>query len=294
VTKFVGTPLRGIEFASPSDEAVSARVYGDTQPRIRIDAGGRITWSSGSISGDTKLYRSDSDTLLTEGIFSASGGVITLATSGSPTVSLPDGAIAVDTTNNTFYFRSNATWNKITVDGATLTVADSPPSEELTSGDLWYESDTGRTFVYYDSYWVEMGSSGNSTTAENITGNAATATKLATARALSLSGDVSGSVSFDGSANVTINTTIAPNSVTLGTDTSGDYVSSLVAGTGITLTNNSGESATPTIAIGQSVATSASVQFASIEGNAKAGTTSTSSEAIGYIGLPQIKANMYM
>lgn len=52
--------------------------------------------------------------------------------------------------------------------------------------------------------------------------------------------------------------------VTLGTDTSGDYVSSLVAGTGITLTNNSGEGATPTVAIGQSVATSASVTFAQL------------------------------
>lgn len=52
--------------------------------------------------------------------------------------------------------------------------------------------------------------------------------------------------------------------VTLGTDTNGDYVSSLVAGTGITLTNNSGEGATPTVAIGQSVATSASVTFAQL------------------------------
>jgi len=37
--------------------------------------------------------------------------------------------------------------------------------------------------------------------------------------------------------------------VDLGTDTAGDYVASLVAGTGISLTNNSGESATPTIAV---------------------------------------------
>lgn len=49
--------------------------------------------------------------------------------------------------------------------------------------------------------------------------------------------------------------------VALGSDTTGDYVSSLVAGTGVTLSNNSGENASPTIAIGQSVATNASVQF---------------------------------
>ena len=39
------------------------------------------------------------------------------------------------------------------------------------------------------------------------------------------------------------------DAVNLSTDTIGDYVSSLVAGTGITLTNNSGEGSTPTVAV---------------------------------------------
>jgi hypothetical protein len=43
--------------------------------------------------------------------------------------------------------------------------------------------------------------------------------------------------------------TIGANSVALGTDTTGDYVASLVAGTNITLSNNSGEGATPTIGL---------------------------------------------
>jgi hypothetical protein len=41
--------------------------------------------------------------------------------------------------------------------------------------------------------------------------------------------------------------------ITLGTDTTGSYVTSLVAGTGVTLTNNSGESATPTVAVNTTV-----------------------------------------
>ena len=49
--------------------------------------------------------------------------------------------------------------------------------------------------------------------------------------------------------------------VNLSTDTVGDYVQSLTAGTGVTLSNNSGEGATPTVAIGQAVGTSASVTF---------------------------------
>jgi len=55
------------------------------------------------------------------------------------------------------------------------------------------------------------------------------------------------------------------DAIDLGTDTTGSYVESLVAGTGVSLSNNSGETATPTIAIGQSVATSASVSFARLE-----------------------------
>jgi hypothetical protein len=94
-----------------------------------------------------------------------------------------------------------------------------------------------------------------------LIGNSSTATTLENARTISLAGDVSGSVSFNGSSDVSISATIQPNSVALGTDTSGDYVSSLVAGTGVALTNNSGENATPTIAIGQAVGTSASVTF---------------------------------
>lgn len=98
----------------------------------------------------------------------------------------------------------------------------------------------------------------------NVTGNADTATTLATSRTISLSGDVTGSVSFNGSADANISATIQPNSVSLGTDTTGDYVQNLTAGTGVTLSNNSGESATPTVAIGQDVATSASVTFAHV------------------------------
>jgi hypothetical protein len=45
-----------------------------------------------------------------------------------------------------------------------------------------------------------------------VVGNASTATTLATARTISLAGDVSGSVSFNGSADVTITATIADDS----------------------------------------------------------------------------------
>ena len=39
-------------------------------------------------------------------------------------------------------------------------ISDTPPSSPQ-QGQLWYESDTGKTFVYYDSFWIELvGSAG--------------------------------------------------------------------------------------------------------------------------------------
>ena len=96
----------------------------------------------------------------------------------------------------------------------------------------------------------------------DASGNAGTATKLATARTFSLTGDVAATgVTFDGSGNLQLDTVIQPNSVALGTDTTGNYVGSLVAGTGVSITNNSGEGATPTVAIGQDVSTASDVAF---------------------------------
>ena len=51
------------------------------------------------------------------------------------------------------------------------------------------------------------GNSATATSAGQCTGNSATASKLATARTISLSGNASGSASFDGSGNVSINVT---------------------------------------------------------------------------------------
>jgi hypothetical protein len=105
--------------------------------------------------------------------------------------------------------------------------------------------------------------------AGTLTGNADTATsagKWTTARTISLGGDLTGNVSFDGSANATLTATVAANSVALGTDTTGDYVGSLVAGTGITLANNTGEGATPTITVDTSTIATRSYVDSAVQG----------------------------
>lgn len=78
---------------------------------------------------------------------------------------------------------------------------------------------------------------------------------------ITIAGDVAGSATMTNLGDVTISVTQQADSVDLGTHTTGDYVQNLVAGTGVTLTNNSGETATPTVAIGQDVATTADVTF---------------------------------
>ena len=36
------------------------------------------------------------------------------------------------------------------------TISDTAPSTPV-AGQIWFESDSGKTFIYYDSQWVEVG-----------------------------------------------------------------------------------------------------------------------------------------
>jgi hypothetical protein len=126
----------------------------------------------------------------------------------------------------------------------------------------------------------------------DVTGNADTATALATARTIQLTGDVTGSATFDGSANASITAVVqddshshvisnvdglqtalddktattrtltAGNGLTGGGDLSANRTFTVGAGTGVTVNADD-------VAIGQDVATTASVTFAeaTINGN---------------------------
>lgn len=82
---------------------------------------------------------------------------------------------------------------------------------------------------------------------------------------ITLSGDVAGSATMTNLGDVTITTTIQPNSVALGTDTTGNYVAGVTGGTGVTITGTAGEGWSPTISIGQDVSTTANVVFYKLE-----------------------------
>ena len=65
---------------------------------------------------------------------------------------------------------------------------------------------------------------------------------------ISLGGDVTGSLTiYNGTNAGTLTAAIAANSVALGTDTTGDYVGSLTAGTGITVSTTGGEGPSVTV-----------------------------------------------
>jgi hypothetical protein len=64
---------------------------------------------------------------------------------------------------------------------------------------------------------------------------------------ITLGGELTGNVTITNLANATLTATIAANSVALGTDTTGNYVGSVDAGTGITLSNTGVEGGTFTV-----------------------------------------------
>ena len=76
-------------------------------------------------------------------------------------------------------------------------------------------------------------------------------TKLQTPRNFEITGDVVASaISFDGTGNVSFAATIQPDSVGLGTDTTGDYVKSITGTSNeIEVTSGSGEGSTPQIGL---------------------------------------------
>ena len=103
--------------------------------------------------------------------------------------------------------------------------------------------------------------SGGATLSGNaFTGVANEAGALTNDRTVTLTGDVSGSVALGLNANTSspsMAVTIQPNSVALGTDTTGNYVATVTGGTGLTSTVTSGESATPTINLDNTAVTAA-------------------------------------
>jgi len=109
----------------------------------------------------------------------------------------------------------------------------------LAAGEIGYETNTGK-------FKIGNGSTAWTSLAYSITTNLA-------ASVLNDLGDVTITSAADGDFLRWNGTAWINDAVNLSTDTIGSFVQSLVAGTGVTLSNNSGENATPTVAVDTSV-----------------------------------------
>ena len=98
-----------------------------------------------------------------------------------------------------------------------FSTADDNGTEYMQFGDYDNTAQGGTFTQWLKMYRGQAQFTGNvsaSTFTGALSGNASTASKWATARSLSLSGDASGSVSWDGSANATLSVTVANDSHT--------------------------------------------------------------------------------
>ena len=148
--KFI-TPITIKQLASAGSDALTVFLDGEVYGRVKLEAGGRLSWSDGTGTYDTNLYRDGANTLATDDVFKATAGVVTLAVNAVPTTSLPDGALAIDTLNDAFYFRSNGEWVQVSGGGG-LSSSDLDGGNELN--DIFEAEVTNQVISIYDGAGV--------------------------------------------------------------------------------------------------------------------------------------------
>jgi hypothetical protein len=143
-------------------------------------------------------------------------------------------------------------------------VSDTAPSTP-SPGTLWFESDTAKTFIYYDSVWVEVGVTAGVSVLNDLAdvtapspssgqflkwnGTAWVPDSIPTINALDDVGDVSASSPSSGDFLKWNGTAWVNDAIDLGTDTTGNYMSGVSAGTGISVTHTPAEGSSATIAL---------------------------------------------
>jgi len=103
----------------------------------------------------------DSDTTQTFIYYGSVWVEVGTAAAGGALDSLSDVIITNPANNDVLSYNGSAFVNAPLANiggagNAVTTISTSAPASP-SEGNLWFESDTGRTYIYYDSYWVEVG-----------------------------------------------------------------------------------------------------------------------------------------
>jgi hypothetical protein len=205
---------------------------------------------------------------------------------GSPVVGNLD--LAVTSTLQTVTNRGATTTNAVSITNATGSTDSITGALKITGGLGVFENvnvggniatTTGTVSATRLTSTIVTGTAPFTVTSTTAVANlqAATASKWHSARTITLGGDLSGSVSVDGSGDVTLTATVIADSIALGTDTTGNYVAAgAVSGNGLS-GSASTEGATFTVSSNATATnTGSTIVFRDASGDFSAGSITAS------------------
>jgi len=210
-----------------------------TTPNSLTDGNGIVDFTFDGSSAATVAVEADGSTI------SVGASGIKVADSGIDTLQLADGGVT-----NIKLANDSVTIGTTEIDlGASSTTLAGLTSVTSTAfvGDLTGTADTA-SYVEGANVDGQVSSAVTADTASYVEGaNVDGAVVLANTASYVEGANVDGAVALATTASHA--DAVAPNSVALGTDTTGDYVANLGTGTGVTIGSNTGEGSTPTISV---------------------------------------------